>query len=335
MFRKSLLTRVFAGLALGATTVLGAATTAQAQITGAGATFPALLYQKWAQQYKNATGRQVNYQGIGSSGGIKSISARAVDFGASDGPMTAQEMVRAPGVRHIPMCAGAVALAYNAPGVPDNVKLTGAVIADIYLGAITRWNDPRIASLNPGVNFPAQAIVPAFRSDGSGTTNIVTNYLSQVSPTFLQRIGVGKSVRWPKGVGGKGNAGVAALIQQTPGGFGYIELAYATENKIKYASVQNQKGAFVRPTLQSTTEAAQGARLPSDFRYIITNTADPQGYPITGFTWILVYQDTKPEVKQFLQWCLTEGQKSAAQFNYAPLPESVRQRALRAVSSLQ
>ncbi len=315
-------------------TVLGGATAQAQTINGAGATFPALLYQKWAQEYKQQTGKQVNYQSIGSSGGVKSISARAVDFGASDGPMTAAEMAKAPGVLHIPMVAGAVVPAYNLANVPDNIKLTGPVIADIYLGNITKWNDQRITSLNPGVNFPNQNIVPAFRSDGSGTTNIFTNYLSQVSPAFKSQVGVGKSVRWPKGIGGKGNEGVAALVRQTPGGFGYIELAYAEANKIKYASVQNAKGNFIRPSLESTTAAAEGARLPSDFRFIITNTSQPQGYPITGFTWILVYRGAKPEVKQFLTWALTEGQKTAAKHNYSPLPADVRERALKAVSSL-
>ena len=315
---------------------LTGASAARAQIiTGAGASFPAPLYQRWAQAYKQATGQQINYQSIGSSGGVKNITARAVDFGASDGPMTASEMQNAPGVLHIPMVAGAVVLAYNVRGVPEHIKLTGPVIADIYLGAITRWNDPRITALNPGVNFPAANIVPAFRSDGSGTTNIFTNYLSQVSPAFRERVGVGKAVKFPKGIGGKGNESVAALVRQTPGAIGYVELAYAENNKLSYADVQNRKGNFIRPTIAATTTAAEAARLPSDFRLIITNTPAAQGYPIVGYTWILVRRDTKPGVKKFLQWALDEGQKMAAPSGYAPLPANVQKRALAVVNSLQ
>lgn len=304
---------------------------AQTPITGAGATFPALLYQKWAQEYRNAGGAPVNYQPIGSSGGVKAITGRTVDFGASDGPMSASEMQKAPGVLHIPTCVGAVVPAYNVPGVPDGLKLTGPLIADIYLGKVTRWNDPQIAQLNPGVRLPAMNIVPAFRSDGSGTTAIFTHYLTQISPTFNSQVGEGKSVRWPKGIGAKGNEGVAASVKSTPGGFGYIELAYAEKNSISFASVQNRRGAFVRASIASASEAARSFRLPSDFRYIVTNTDDPQGYPITGFTWILIYPDAKPEVKKFLKWCLTQGQKSAASHDYAPLPENVRTRALAAI----
>ena len=308
---------------------------AQAQINGAGATFPALLYQKWAQEYKNSGGGQVNYQSIGSSGGVKNITAKTVDFGASDGPMTAAELQKAPGVLHIPMCVGAVVPAYNIPGAANGLKLTGPVIADIYLGKISKWNDPAIGALNPGVTLPAMNIVPAFRSDGSGTTAIFTHYMCQVNPSFESGIGEGKAVRWPKGVGGKGNEGVAALVKQTPGGFGYIEAAYAEKNNINFATVQNKSGKFVRASIKSTSEAAASARLPSDFRFIITNTSDPEGYAIAGFTWILAYPDAKPEVKKFLKWCLTDGQKSAAKHDYAPLPESVRVRALKAIEVLK
>ena len=315
-------------------TVSGVAANAQT-IQGAGATFPAPLYQRWAQEFGKESNVRINYQAIGSGGGIKNITARAVDFGASDGPMSAAEIAAAPGILHIPMVAGAVAIAYNAPGVPTGIKLTGAVLGDIYTGKVTTWNDAAITSLNPGVNFPALRIIPCFRADSSGTTAITTNYLAKVSPAFQSRVGEGKAVRWPVGFGGKGNDGVAALLRQNRGAIGYVEVAYANKNKLSYASIKNAKGNFVSPSLESATAAAEGSKLPSDFRAFITNSTASQGYPITGFTWILVYQDTKPEVKKFLTWALTTGQKSASALEYAPLPESVRERALKAVNGLQ
>jgi phosphate transport system substrate-binding protein len=326
LFRSLKTAALTAGLLL----VGGAAANAQT-IIGAGASFPAPLYQRWAQEFKNATRIQVNYQSIGSGGGIKNITARAVDFGATDAPMTADELAKAPGIRHIPTVAGAVAIAYNVPGVPDNIKLTGPVIADIYLGKIRTWNDPAITSLNPGVRFPASRVVPVFRADSSGTTNIVTTYLSQVSPAYKGRVGAGKSVRWPGGVGGKGNEGVTAVLRQTPGSIGYVELAYAKTNRLTYASVRNAKGQFIRPTLQSASIAAGGAKLPADFRAVITNTPASNGYPITGFTFVLIYPNAKPQVKQFLQWALTSGQRSATALEYAPLPASVQKRAIAAL----
>ncbi len=307
---------------------------AQAPINGAGATFPGLLYQRWAQEYRGAGGGQVNYQPIGSSGGVKAITGRTVDFGASDSPMSAEELAAAPGVLHLPMCIGAVVPAYNVPGVKDGLRFTGPVIADIYLGRITRWNDPAIAKLNPGVALPALNIVPAFRSDGSGTTAIFTHYLSKVSGDFEKQVGEGKSVRWPKGIGAKGNDGVAASVKSTPGGFGYIEQAYAEKNGIAFGDVRNASGKFVRASLNSASEAARSIKLPADFRAMATDTKDPDGYPIAGFTWILIQRDAKPEVRKFLNWCLTAGQKSAASHDYAPLPESVRTRALAALKAL-
>ena len=321
-------------LALGI--AFSAATSAQAQtIVGAGASFPAPLYQRWAQEFGNANRVQVNYQSIGSGGGIKNITARAVDFGASDSPMSADELAKAPGIRHFPTVAGAVAISYNVPGVPGGIKLTGPVIADIYQGKVANWNDPAIASLNPGVRFPALRIVPAFRADSSGTTNIVTNYLSQTSPGFKASVGAGKSVRWPKGVGGKGTEGVSALVRQTRGSIGYVELAFAKRNGLSYAAIRNAKGSFVLPTLQSASAAASGVTLPADFRQIITNTSAASGYPITGFTFILVYPNAKPQVKQFLRWALTTGQKSASALEYAPLPPAVQKRALASLASLK
>ena len=304
-------------------------------IHGAGATFPSLLYQKWAQEYRNAGGAPVNYQPIGSSGGIKAVTARSVDFGASDSPMSVQEMAAAPGILHLPMCIGAVVPAYHVPTAPDGLMFTGAVLADIYLGKITRWNDPAIVSLNSGVRLPPRTIVPVFRSDGSGTTAVFTHYLAQVSSEFAARIGEGKSVRWPKGIGAKGNDGVAAIVRGTPGGFGYVEQAFAERNRITFGAVRNRSGKFLKATLASTSEAARNATLPSDFRGMATDTPNPDGYPIVGFTWILVARDSKPPVRHFLRWCLTTGQKSAATYGYAPLPEDVRSRAIAALDALQ
>jgi phosphate transport system substrate-binding protein len=307
---------------------------AQAQVSGAGATFPELLYNNWAKEFKASGGAAINYQGIGSGGGIKAITARTVDFGASDSPMSAAELQGAAGIVHIPMCVGGVVPAFNVPGVAE-LKLTGPVIADIYLHKITLWNDAAIAGLNPGVKLPATRIITVSRADGSGTTAIFTNYLSKISPTFESSVGEGKAVNWPKpGIAGKGNPGVAALIKQTPGAFGYIEQAFADKNRISYASVKNAKGMFIKASLKSVTEAATSAKLPSDFRAMITNTNDADGYPIAGFTWILVYPNAKPEVKKFLQWCLTSGQKSATKYDYAPLPAAVQQRALAALAKI-
>ena len=308
-------------------------------LNGAGATFPQPLYQKWFQEYKDKTGTEVNYQGIGSGGGIKNITAHAVDFGASDAPMSDAELAAAPGIIHIPTVAGAVVVAYN-NGIGPGIHLSGDVIADIFAGKITRWDDPRIAKESPGTKFPSTAITPFHRSDGSGTTNIFTTYLSQVSGDWNDSVGHGKSVKWPKGLGGKGNPGVAALIQQTDGGIGYIELAYAVKNNIPYAAVRNSKGSYIYPSVESTTIAADGSSLPKDFRKVITNTSAPKGYPITGFTFLLVYKDgSKPAVKQFLKWMLTEGQTNVTgedkDLLYAPLPGSVQKRAMAAVDSMK
>ncbi|WP_395088055.1 phosphate ABC transporter substrate-binding protein PstS [Armatimonas sp.] len=314
---------------------LALAATAQAQVSGAGATFPELLYNNWAKEYKASGGVAVNYQGIGSGGGIKAITAKTVDFGASDSPMNAEERQGAPKILHLPMCAGAVVVAYNAPGVPNGLKLTGAVIADIFLHKIITWNDGRIAGLNPSIKLPASRIVTVSRSDSSGTTAIFTNYLAKVSPVFKTGIGEGKSVNWTKGgLAGKGNPGVAAFIKQTPGAIGYIELAFADKNAITYAHVQNLQKNFSAPTLASTSAAVAGVKLPADFCAMATNTSDPNGYPITGFTWILLYPDAKPEVKRFLHWCLTTGQKSAAKYDYAPLPAGVQSRVLNALKKI-
>lgn len=308
---------------------------ATTSLNGAGATFPQPLYQKWFQEYDKKAGVAINYQAIGSGGGIKNITAKAVDFGASDAPMNDEEMKAAPEVLHIPTVAGAVCVAYNVPGVPDHLHLSGDVIAKIFLGQITKWNDPAITALNAGKTLPATLITPCHRSDGSGTTNIFTTYLGQVSPAWQSGVGAGKSVKWPNGQGGKGNAGVAQLLKQNAGTVGYVELAYAETNKIAYADVQNAKGNFIAPSVASATAAAQGVTLPADFRKVITNTDDPQGYPITGFTFLLVRPDAKPELKSFLKWALTDGQADAAPLYYAPLPADVQKKALAVVDGLK
>lgn len=320
---------------IGAVTIMGTAARAEV-LNGAGATFPQPLYQKWFQEYKAATGVEINYQGIGSGGGIKNITARSVDFGASDAPMNDAELAKAPGLIHIPTVAGAVVVAYNVPGIGPGIYLTGDVIADIFLGKITKWDDPRITKLSPGTKFPSVPIYTFHRSDSSGTTNIFTTYLSEVSDDWKDSVGAGKSVKWPKGLGAKGTSGVAANVKQTEGGIGYIELAYGVQNNIPYAAVRNAKGKFIYPSIASTTEAAAGSKLPADFRKVITNTSAPKGYPITGFTFLLVYKDgSKPALKQFLKWALNDGQKAAPELLYAPLPANVKKRALAAVESMK
>ncbi len=322
-------------LAVVSLAVLGGAA-AQAQINGAGATFPAPLYLKWFQEYRQDGGPAVNYQAIGSGGGIKNITAHAVDFGASDAPMNAAELAAAPGILHIPTVAGAVVIAYNVPGVGPGIRLTPTVVADIFLGRITKWNDAAITRLNPGTKFPGTGIFPVHRSDGSGTTNIFTTYLTEVSGDWSGSVGAGKSVHWPNGLGGKGNQGVAQLIKQNEGGIGYIELNYAVTNAIPYALIRNAKGKFVYPTVEATTAAVDAVPLPADFRKVAVNTSAADGYPITGFTYVLAYRSgTKPEVKKLLEWMLTTGQKDAAGMQYAPLPSGVRQRALAAIASIR
>lgn len=300
-------------------------------INGAGATFPAPLYNAWAQDYGQKRQVSINYQAIGSGGGIKAITARSVDFGATDSPMTDAELAQAPGVLHIPTCVGCVVAAYNIPGVPTAIRLTGAVLADMFTGKVGVWNHPSVVALNPGVKLPAVRVVPVSRADSSGTTAIFTSYLTRVSTSFKAEIGEGKSVNIKVGVKGKGNDGVAALVRQTPGAVGYVELAYAEKNNMPFATIQNAKGNWVVPSIKSATESATAKDLPADFRAMITNTQDKEGYPIAGFTWLLIYPNAKREVKDFIRWCLTDGQKSAAKYDYAPLPESVRRRAFAAI----
>ncbi len=311
-------------------------------LTGAGATFPYPLYSKWFDVYEKQTGVRINYQSIGSGGGIQQITQRTVDFGASDAPMSDEQLAAAPGkLLHIPTVIGAVVITYNLPGIDKGLRLTPATLAGIYLGDITRWNDPAIARDNPGLKLPDTAIAVVHRSDGSGTTNIFTDYLSTVSPAWKQRVGKGTSVNWPVGLGGKGSEGVTGQVKQTPGAIGYVELAYAAQNQLPYASVQNQAGRFIEPTLESTTAAAAGAAqaMPADLRVSIVNAPGEQSYPIAGFTYLLVYQEQSDQAKgaalvDFLWWALHDGQQYAKDLFYAPLPAEVVQKAAAQVSSI-
>jgi len=313
--------------------VLALATTAAwaqtIQLNGAGATFPYPIYSLWFEVYRSVNPNvQVNYQPIGSGGGIRQITARTVDFGGSDAPLTDEQLAAAPKkLLHIPTVIGSVAVIYNLPGVGTGLKLTPEVLSGIYLGQITRWNDERLAALNPDVRLPNLPIAVTRRSDGSGTTHLFTSYLSQVSPEWAERVGSGTSVAWPVGLGGQGNAGVAGLVRQIPGAIGYVEIAYALQNGMTYAALQNQSGEFVLPTMEATSLAGF-APMPDDLRATIVNTSHPQGYPIAGFTWLVVYQEQDDPVKgkalvDMLWWVIHEGQELAPQLDYAPLPENV------------
>jgi phosphate transport system substrate-binding protein len=302
------------------------------QINGAGATFPNPIYSKWFSEYNKLHGNiAINYQPIGSGGGIRQITNETVFFGASDGPMTDAQLKAAPGaLLHVPTVLGGVVPVYNIPGVTASLRFTGELIADIYLGQVTKWNDPAIAALNPGVKFPATAITVAHRSDGSGTTYIFADYLAKVSPAWKQGVGVATSVKWPVGVGGKGNDGVSAIVAQTPGAIGYVELIYALQNKISYGSVRNADGQFVKASVESVTAAAAGAaaHMPADFRVSITNAPGKTAYPISSFTWLLLYENPKDKTQakamvDFVKWALTDGQKYCAALGYAPLPPNV------------
>jgi phosphate transport system substrate-binding protein len=302
-----------------------------ADLTGAGATFPYPIYSKWFSDYANATGIKINYQSIGSGGGVRQISEQTVDFGASDGPMSDEEMGKAKGgpILHIPTVLGADVITYNVPGVTAVLKLTPSVIADIFMGRIKKWNDTRLASLNPGVSLPNQDILVVHRSDGSGTTYIFTDYLDKVSPAWHSSVGKGKEVKWPVGLGGKGNEGVSGQVKQTPGAVGYVELAYAKQNNLPAALVRNKAGQYVAASVPAVTAAAAGVAqsLPAntDYRISIVDAPGAQSYPISSFTWLLVYQHQKDAVKgkklvDFLNWAMTEGEKSAPTLDYAPLP---------------
>ena len=315
-------------------TAQSSARTGSVDLTGAGATFPLPIYSKWFSDYATKTGIRINYQSIGSGGGIRQLSEGTVDFGATDGPMSDEELAKAKGgaILHIPTVLGADAVIYNLPSVKEPLKLTGDVLADIFLGKIKRWNDPRIAAINAGVTLPAQDILVVHRSDGSGTTYIFTDYLTAVSPAWKAGPGKGKDVRWPVGLGGKGNEGVAGQVKQTPGSIGYAELAYAKQNALAFAHMKNSEGEFVAPSAEAATAAAAGAvsRLgpDTDYRISIVNAPGKGAYPISSFTWIILYKNQPDQVKgkkilDFLRWALTEGESQAAALDYAPLPSSM------------
>jgi phosphate transport system substrate-binding protein len=331
--------------ALACSVALGAGAAAQViRINGAGATFPNPIYSKWFAEYQKLHPNvQINYQSLGSGAGIRQIMEQTVDFGATDGPMTDEQLRSAPGkILHFPTVLGAVVPVYNIPNLGAELKFNGLVLADIFLGKITKWNDPAIAKLNAGVNLPATDITVVHRSDGSGTTYIWVDYLSKVSPEWKKRAGVATSVNWPAGVGGKGNEGVAGLVKQTPGSIGYVELIYALQNKISYGSVQNAAGEFVKASTESVTAAAAeaAAKMPPDFRVSITNAPGKGVYPISSFTWILLYENPKDKMKakalvDFMKWALTDGQKYAPELGYAPLPEAVVKLEMAALAKIK
>ena len=314
----------------------------EVQINGAGATFPNPIYSKWFAEYqKSHPNVKVNYQSIGSGGGIKQLTAQTVFFGASDMPMTDEQLKGAPGpVLHFPTVLGGVVPVYNVEGVTQPLRFTGALLADIYLGKVRKWNDAAIAAANPGVKLPATDIAVVHRSDGSGTTFIWCDFLSKVSPEYKQKVGASTSVNWPAGVGAKGNEGVSGLVKQTPGAIGYVELIYALHNDIAYGSVQNKAGQFVTASLQSVTAAATGAAVPDDFRVSITNADGRDAYPIASFTWMLLYRNSADKERSrvmvdFMKWALTEGQKFAPDLGYAPLPKAVVDKEMSALARVQ
>ncbi|MGA7301868.1 MAG: phosphate ABC transporter substrate-binding protein PstS [Candidatus Sulfotelmatobacter sp.] len=304
---------------------------AQTTLNGAGATFPYPMYSKWFSEYhKLHPDIQINYQSIGSGGGIRQVINGTVDFGASDGPMTDEMLKEAKTkILHLPTVLGADVPAYNIPGVNVELKFTPEALAGIFLGKITKWNDKELTSVNPGVNLPDKDIIVVHRSDGSGTTYIWTDYLSKISPEWQSQVGKGTSVKWPIGLGGKGNEGVAGSIRQLQGSIGYVELIYAVQNNIPYGSVKNAAGNFVKASLESVTAAAASSpKMPADFRVSITNAPGKEAYPISSFTWLLIPAQSKDAAKgkilaDFLNWMITDGQKMTAALSYAPLPESV------------
>ena len=302
-------------------------------LTGAGATFPAPVYGKWFSDYGRANGVQVNYQSIGSGGGIQQVTAGTVDFGASDAPMSAEEEAKVPGILQLPTVLGAVTVAYNLPALRQPLRLSGPVLASIFLGTVTKWNDPAIAADNPGVALPATSIAVVHRSDGSGTTHVFTDYLSQVSPEWKSRVGTGKSVSWPGGMGAKGNEGVAGAVKQTAGAIGYVELAYAMQNQLSMAALKNQSGAYVAPTVDATAAAAAGVAdrvAGGDYRVSLVNAPGATAYPISTWTYLLVPPkwDDCGKAQAFVSlvdWALTDGAASARELHYAPLPDQVRE----------
>ena len=304
-----------------------ASTAAAADITGAGASFPAPIYAKWADAYQKATGNKLNYQSIGSGGGIKQINAKTVDFGASDMPLT-PEVLAKDGLQQFPTVMGGVVPVMNLPGIkPGEIKLTGELLADIYLGKIKKWNDPALTALNPGVKLPDEDIGVVRRADGSGTTFIFTNYLSKVSPEWKEKVGSSTAVQWPIGLGGKGNEGVSAFVQRLPGSIGYVEYAYAKQNKMTYAMMQNKEGKFVNPVASAFAAAGKYADWSHEFYEILTNEPGADSWPISGATFILMHKvQDKPEqakeVLKFFEWAYANGDKLASSLDYVPLPDA-------------
>jgi phosphate transport system substrate-binding protein len=323
-----------------AATVDGAAK--EQELIGAGATFPYPLYSKMFDVYSKEYGVKINYQAIGSGGGIRQLTNKTVDFGGSDAIMSEADLKEASApVLHIPTCAGAVVLTYNLPGNPQ-LKFTPDVIGDLFLGKIGKWNDRRLSDINPGVRLPEMNVTVVHRSDGSGTTFIFSDYLSKVSREWKERVGAGTSLNWPTGLGGKGNPGVAGLVKQTPGSIGYVELIYALQNKMPYGMVKNKKGNFVTATLAATSKAAD-TNLPDDMKVSLTDTDAPEGYPISGFTWILVYKDQSyrdrseekaKELVKLLWWMTHEGQKYTEPLEYAPLSKRAVEKAEKLIKSI-
>src|ERR1700690_2717666 len=332
---------ILALLGCGGLFALQTAAHAQMLINGAGATFPYPIYSKWFDEYaKVDPSVRFNYQSIGSGGGQKQITAQTVDFGASDGPMSNENLAKAPGkILHIPTVAGADVITYNLPGDPK-LKLNSDAIVNIFLGNITKWNDPKIAALNPDVTLPDLPVVVVHRSDGSGTTFIFTDYLSSTSPVWEDSVGKGTSVKWPVGLGGKGNEGVAGQVKQLSGAVGYVELIYAKQNQMPYANVKNAAGNFITPSIESVTAALATAKIPDDFRFSMVNAPGDNTYPIAGTTWLLVYEQQKDPVKgrklvEFLNWALTKGEGMAASLDYASLPDSLQQRVLGRIKTIK
>ena len=315
---------------------------AETQLNGAGATFPYPMYSKWFSEYnKLHPDVQINYQSIGSGGGIRQVLNGTVDFGASDGPMTDEQLKEAKTkILHIPTVLGAVVPAYNVPGISGDIKFTPEALAGIFLGKIQKWNDPAITQANPGVKFPDKSIIVVHRSDGSGTTFIFTDYLSKISKEWEATVAKGTSPKWPVGLGGKGNEGVAGQIRQLEGSIGYVELIYAAENKITYGAVRNAAGNFVKASLDGVTEAAASSpKMPADFRVSITDAPGKTAYPISSFTWLLIPEQAQDPKKgkiiaDFLNWMVTDGQKMTSQLSYAPLPANVVEKVKAAIKQV-
>ena len=321
----------------------GGAGSGSVNLQGAGATFPNPLYQKWLSEYgKSHPNVRIDYQSIGSGGGVQQLKGQTVDFGASDSPMKDEDLKAAPGeILHIPTVLGAVVITYNLNGITQPLRFSPEVIADIFLGKIKKWNDPKIAADNSGVNLPANDITVVHRSDGSGTSAVFTDYLSKVSPEWKEKVGTGTSPSWPVGLGGKGNEGVTGQVKSTPNTIGYVELAYAVQNKLPVAELKNASGSFITPSIDTVkaAAAASAANMPDDLRISITNATGPQAYPISSYTYILVYKNQKDAAKgkalvDFLWWGIHDGESFAKDLQYAPLPDDIVKRAEAKINSV-